>query len=187
MVRKSPVSDNVFPIYYDCRFEGQLFTLHDESLIDTLPDEYWFRFFQGVRVQYASYCPCSAGLCLQREPGGPEMWPHAQRSFADVLVEVIEPNYVWLEDIIGVVESVIKTLPYPVIKRVDEHEIALTAGQNELFVEDAIRSISNGLNHRKDISDWIVKCVHEESIHTSEAIAINWKGKRGGFDGTYFI
>lgn len=187
MVRKSPVSDNIFPIYYDCRFEGQLFTIRNESLIDPIPDEYLFRFFQGVRIQYASYCPCSAELCLQREPGGPEMWPHAQRSFADVLVEVIEPNYVWLEDIIGIVESVIKTLPYPVIKRVDEFEIALTAGQNELFVEDAIRAISNGLDHRKDIFDWIVKCTHEESIHTSEAIAINWKGIQGGFDGTYFI
>lgn len=187
IMKKSLKSENTFPIYYDCKFEGQLLTLHDESLIDPVPDETKFKFFQGVRIQYASYCPCSAELCLQREPGGPEMWPHAQRSFADVLVEVVEPNYVWLENIIEIVESVIKTLPYPVIKRVDEFEIALTAGQNELFVEDAIRAISNGLDHRKDIFDWIVKCVHEESIHTSEAIAINWKGIQGGFDGTYFI
>jgi len=187
MVRTSPISGNTFPIYYDCRFEGQLFTLRDERLMDPVPDEYLFRFFQGVRVQYASYCPCSAGFCLQREPGGPEMWPHAQRSFADVLVEVIEPNYVWLEDIISIVESAVRTLPYPIVKRTDEHEIALIAGRNELFVEDAIRAISKSLDSNEKISDWIVKCVHEESIHTSEAIAINWKGIRGGFDGTHFI
>lgn len=187
MVRTSPISGNIFPIYYDCRFEGQLFTLHDESLIHTVPDEYEFRFFQGVKVQYASYCPCSVKICLQREPGGPEMWPHAQRSFADVLVEVVEPDYVWLEDIISMVESAVKTLPYPIVKRTDEHEIALIAGRNDLFVEDAIRAISKSLDNNERIFDWIIKCIHEESIHTSEAIAINWKGKRGGFDGTHFI
>ena len=186
-MRNSPVSKNIFPIYYDCRFEGQSFTLHDESLEDPVSDESVFRFFQGVKIQYASYCPCSAELCRQREPGAPDMWPHAQRSYADVLVEVVEPNYVWLEEIIEVVESVIKTLPYPIIKRTDEFEIAVISGQNELFVEDAIRKISNELNNRKNIFDWIVKCTHEESIHTSEAIAINWKGIPGGFDGIYFI
>jgi len=174
IIRKSPKSENAFPIYYDCKFEGQL---SGEN----------FLFFQGVRVQYASYCPCSAELCLQREPGGPEMWPHAQRSYADILVRIVEPNYVWLEDIIRIVEEVIKTIPYPIIKRVDEHEIALTAGQNELFVEDAIRAISDTLDNKEDIFDWIVKCTHEESIHTSEAVALNWKGIVGGFNGTHFI
>ena len=37
------------------------------------------------------------------------------------------------------------------------------------------------------LRDWIVKCSHEESIHTSEAIAINWKGIPNGFDGRRFI
>jgi GTP cyclohydrolase FolE2 len=35
--------------------------------------------------------------------------------------------------------------------------------------------------------DWIVKCIHEESIHTSEAVAVNWKGITGGFDGRRYI
>jgi GTP cyclohydrolase FolE2 len=56
-----------------------------------------------------------------------------------------------------------------------------------MFVEDAIRKISKALDDRDDIYDWIVKCVHEESIHTSEAIAINWKGMANGFDGRRFI
>jgi len=37
------------------------------------------------------------------------------------------------------------------------------------------------------LHDWIVKCSHEESIHTSEAIAINWKGVREGFDGKRYL
>jgi GTP cyclohydrolase FolE2 len=37
------------------------------------------------------------------------------------------------------------------------------------------------------VKDWIVKCSHEESIHTSEAIAINWKGITGGFSGNRYL
>jgi len=104
-----------------------------------------------------------------------------------VVVKIDPPNYVWLEDIIETVESNIATLPYPIIKRPDEQEIARIAAENPMFVEDAIRLISLSLFHKKDYVDWIVKCTHEESIHTSEAIAMNWKGVPGGFDGTYYF
>jgi len=173
--RKSILSDHEFPIYYKCKFEMKRQKDYNTDLT-------WF--YQGVRVQYASYCPCSAELCEVLDEKG---YPHNQRSFADVLVEVVEPHYVWLEDIIETVESQIKTLPYPVIKRVDEQEIARIAAQNPMFVEDAIRKISKALDDKDELYDWIVKCSHEESIHTSEAIAINWKGMSNGFDGRRFI
>lgn len=174
VLRKSPLSANEFPIYYNCKFEGQL-------------DNGKFRFFQGIKVQYSSYCPCSAELCSDLNSKDSLGYPHAQRSFADILIETIEPNYVWLEDIIETIEKAILTLPYPVIKRVDEQEIARIAASNPMFVEDAIRAISKELDSREDIYDWIIKCTHEESIHTSEAIAINYKGVKDGFDGRYFL
>lgn len=175
ILKKSPMSDNKFPIYYKCSFEGQTFKDID------------FKFYQGVRIQYASYCPCSAELCCDLKDRGYNGFPHAQRSFADILVETKEPHYVWLEDIIEAVENEIKTLPYPIIKREDEQEIARIASLFPMFVEDAIRLISDVLDKREDIYDWIVKCTHEESIHTSEAIAINYKGIDGGFDGHYYL
>ena len=85
--KKSIKSENEFPLYYKCRFEGQL-----------EKDE--FRFFQGVIIQYASYCPCSAELCEHLNTNDSKGFPHNQRSFADILVEVRQPNYIWLEDII---------------------------------------------------------------------------------------
>lgn len=173
---KSIKTDNEFPLYYNCSFEGQLNTLNNE-----------FKFFQGVTIQYASYCPCSAELCTDLTNKGYSGFPHNQRSFAKVLVEVKEPYYVWLEDIIELIESNIKTLPYPIIKRIDEQEIARVAAEHPMFVEDAIRIISNVLNEKIEIYDWIVKCTHEESIHTSEAIAINWKGIPNGFNERYFL
>ena len=56
-----------------------------------------------------------------------------------------------------------------------------------MFVEDAIRAISQSIPNIDGVIDWIVKCSHEESIHTSEAIAVNWKGVLGGFDGGRYL
>ncbi len=187
ITRKSIISDNQFPIYYKCRFEGQVYDVElTEADKVTKKRNWYYRFFQGATIQYASYCPCSAELCAVLPGKG---FPHNQRSFADIMVETntYDKKYVWLEDIIEAVEKGIPTLPYPVIKRVDEQEIARVAGENPMFVEDAIRSISTSLDNIDGVIDWIVKCTHEESIHTSEAIAINWKGEFGGFDGRRYL
>lgn len=190
VIRKSVKSDNEFPLFYKCRFEGQVY---DAQITDTDKKtkrrEWYYRFFQGATIQYASYCPCSAELCDVLDSRG---FPHNQRSYAHVMVETntYGGKYVWLEDIIEAVEGVIPTLPYPIIKRVDEQEIGRIAGENPMFVEDAIRAISQSLinmEKEQDIVDWIVKCSHEESIHTSEAIAINYKGQFGGFDGRRYL
>jgi len=177
ILRKSILTSNEFPLYYKCKFEGHL---------RTQPPEENFRFFQGVIIQYASYCPCSGELCKDLEKKGKQGFPHAQRSFAEVLAETAEP-VVYLEEIIELVEKAVVIVPYPIIKRIDEQEIARIASENPMFVEDAVRAISEALDSRKDIYDWIVKCTHEESIHTSEAIAINWKGVPNGFDEKYYL
>jgi len=174
IVRKSILSDNEFPIFHPCRFEGQM-----------RGNE--FKFFQGAVVQYASYCPCSAELSNDLKEKGSNGFPHAQRSFAEILIESKHGSYLWLEDIIESVERAIKTIPYPIIKRVDEQQIAKIAAENPIFVEDAIRQISFEINQLPEVYDWIVKCSHEESIHTSEAIAVNWKGKNNGFDYKFFL
>lgn len=186
VIRQSIKTDHQFPIYYKCRFEGQLSDIIMTSE-DSPPRREWqYRFFQGVTIQYASYCPCSAELCSVLPEGG---FPHNQRSFANVLVETntFDDKYIWLEDIIEAVEKAIPTLPYPIIKRPDEQEIARVAAKNPMFVEDAIRAISKELINMDGLVDWIVKCCHEESIHTSEAIAVNWKAVFGGFDGRRYL
>lgn len=166
ITRRSIKTDNEFPIFHDCKFEAQL--------LDGV-----FKFFQGVRVQYSSYCPCSAELCNHLGSG----FPHAQRAFTDVLVEVGDSsNIIWLEDVIGLIESAVVNVPYPIIKRPDEQMIAQVASENPMFVEDAIRNIAQNLNLVENIVDYFVSCRHEESIHTSEASAMLWKGVPGGFD-----
>jgi GTP cyclohydrolase I len=177
IIRRSIKSNHEFPMYHDCMFEGHF-------IVDENGEEH-FRFFQGVRVQYASYCPCSAELCNHLGEG----FPHAQRSFTNIVVEIDVENKqkMWLEDLIFAVEDSIHTLPYPIIKREDEQEIARIAGKNPIFVEDAIRAISFKIDSMTGVKDWVIKCIHEESIHSSEAIAVNYKGIPGGFDYRYFL
>ena len=178
MIKKSIKSDNEFPLFYQCKFEAQFLDWPE------------FKFFQGVKVQYASYCPCSKELVMYLARKGRGAAPHAQRSFANVLVEG-QPNNLkgplWLEDIVDIVEKAVKVLPYPIIKREDEMTIAKHAWKNPMFVEDAIRAIAQGLNSNDKVIDWVVKCVHEESIHTSEAVAMMYKGIKGGFNSNNYF
>jgi GTP cyclohydrolase I len=170
IIKKSPISDNHFPQFYKCSF------MSDYS-------DNKFKFYESVRVQYAAYCPCSAALCQEGKFG----YPHNQRAFADVLVQTDLRSYVWLEDIIDLIENAVHTIPYPIIKRGDEKFIAGLAKNYPQFVEDSIREISHRLDFQRKIVDWHVRCTHEESIHTSNAIAINWKGLENGFNETTYI
>jgi len=167
---ESPLSGNSFPQFYKCSFRS-----------DYIYGK--FHFYESVRVQYSAYCPCSAALCKARGQG----FPHNQRAFADVVVETDTKARIWLEEIIDLVVDSVKTIPYPIIKRNDEAYIAGIASVYPQFVEDSIRGISSKLRVKKYIKDWFVKCTHEESIHTSNAVAINWKGVEGGFNENTYI
>ena len=76
------------------------------------------------------------------------------------------------------IEEAVVTIPYPIILRPDEQEVARLAAENTQFVEDSIRSISKTLDEDKRILNWIIKCEHFESIHKSNAIAIMYKNEK---------
>ena len=163
--KQSIVSNKKFVHMYDCWFEG---TLNIETKE--------FNFFEGCKIQYASYCPCSALLsdALQINHGK-KGFPHAQRSFVYVDVLVKENETLWLEELIQLVESSIKTLPYEIIKRPDEQKIAEIAAENPIFVEDAARLITKSLSNENRIEKFYIKCIHEESIHKHDAVCIHYE------------
>lgn len=174
MIRKAPKSGLEFPQYYQCSFSGRL-------------DNDNFRFFQKVKVQYASYCCCSASLCDHLKENGSAGFPHAQRSYCTALFEIKPENIVWLETLIDLIENAVSNKVYPLLRRIDEQFVAKTAFENTQFVEDSIRRICTELNKQELIYDYIVKCVHEESLHTSNAISCIWRGIPNGFDGSYYL
>jgi GTP cyclohydrolase IB len=172
--KKAPKSNIIFPQFYKSGFIGKL---HDEE----------YRFFQKVQIFYGSYCPCSASLCDHLLKNGSGGYPHAQRSYAELLVEIKPENTIWLESLIELLENSVKTATSPILRRVDEQEYARIAYENPMFVEDSVRRIKNSLNKNDLIYDWIVRCVHMESIHTNNAISSCWKGISNGFDGRYYL
>ena len=82
--------------------------------------------------------------------------------------------------LIELIEKAVYTLPYPIIKRADEQEVARRSWEFTQFVEDSSRNIGLALNKDPRIADWLVVVTHMESIHQHEATAVLYKGKKGG-------
>ena len=174
ILKKSIATKNYSYEFYKCSFEGML-------------EPPTYRFFQCVRVPYASYCPCSAELSNYLATTESSCgFPHAQRSLVTIVAET-QPNTIKIEDIILMVEDSVVNIPYPIILREDEMRIAERAAKNPMFVEDVAREISVNLNGDKRILDWLLKCEHFESIHTHEAVCILSKGISSGLSPSYFL
>lgn len=162
-----------------------------------------------VSIFYSSTCPCSKGLsekleagivirnsddikieCLpdedkQRYTQDGEVCcqtgtPHAQRSRADIKIRFNKENPVWIEDIVEATEAAIKTPVQIIVKREDEQEFARLNAQNQMFVEDAVRLLSEAVDKIPGVTDWSVVSLHFESLHPSNAVCVNWKGVPGG-------
>ncbi len=166
-----------------------------------------FHFELKVEIPYSSTCPCSAALARQliqnqfREDFGSKGqvsaedvygWlgtengivatPHSQRSIAEVKVRLSDDTDSFpLEDLIDVVESVLKTPVQTAVKREDEQEFARLNGQNLMFCEDAARKIQSALNSQAAYQDFWVRVNHLESLHAHNAVAIVTKGVENGY------
>jgi GTP cyclohydrolase I len=159
--RKSFISENIFPQFYKCFFQFEL--INDDLNI-----------YQGLEIPYFSVCPCSQALCVNKGV------PHSQRCKMNLFLhneKIKNFNY-----LINELEDIVANKMYPIIKRVDEREIAVRALENTFFVEDIIRKVTKKLNDITVIKDWIVKCVHEDSIHQHDVFAIAYKGINNGFN-----
>ena len=103
-----------------------------------------------------------------------------QRSFATVTLEYDFPGEIWVEDLIDLIEEAVETIPYPIIKRPDEQELARQCFEHTQFCEDSARAIAGKLRKITIIKDFSVVVDHEESIHQHNAFAVTAKGRKGG-------
>lgn len=124
---------------------------------------------------YSSACPCSTELTLHnmysREKFG---IPHSQRSCARIGIEF--DGIVWIEDLLDICKEAIPTETLVFCKRIDEQAFSELNGSNPIFVEDAVRGISDKLNKHPLIKDFKCMCSHQESLHSHQAIAVITKG-----------
>ncbi len=153
------------------------------------------RLWQEIEITYSSTCPASAALSRQLiqdnfknqfqagelnfenihqwlgSTGGILATPHAQRSFAQVGVEITRTQESpWLQ-LIDLMEDALQTPVQTLVKREDEQEFARRNGQNLMFCEDAARRIQKSLEAQAIIQDYVIHVSHQESLHPHNAVS----------------
>ncbi|WP_456379067.1 GTP cyclohydrolase FolE2 [Thiolapillus sp.] len=114
-----------------------------------------------VVVPVTSLCPCSKSIS--------DHGAHNQRSH--VTVTVSTDDFIWIEEIIELVESEASSELYSLLKRPDEKFITERAYDNPKFVEDVVRDVAGRLNDDQRIRSYVVEAENFESIHNHSAYA----------------
>jgi GTP cyclohydrolase I len=115
-----------------------------------------------VVVPVTSLCPCSKQIS--------DYGAHNQRSHVTVTVR---PNcFIWIEEIIDLVESEASCELYGLLKRPDEKHVTERAYDNPKFVEDMVRDVAARLNVDERIEAYVVESENFESIHNHSAYAL---------------
>jgi GTP cyclohydrolase IB len=114
-----------------------------------------------VVVPVTSLCPCSKAIS--------DYGAHNQRSH--VTVEAKTGAFVWVEELIDIVEAEASCELYGLLKRPDEKYVTERAYDNPKFVEDMVRDVARRLNEDERILGYVVESENFESIHNHSAYA----------------
>lgn len=156
--KEAPVSKIKSYMTYDCIISGEM--------VNNIKTKYL-----TVNIPYTSLCPCSKEISKHGA--------HNQLSIATITVEL--NKFLWIEDIIELVEKSVSCPVWTTLKRPDEKYVTETAYNNPKFCEDIARDISIKLDELinvNTINDYSVVVNHFESIHNHIATAIINKGKK---------
>ncbi len=115
-----------------------------------------------VVVPVTSLCPCSKKIS--------KYGAHNQRSH--VTVNVRAQDFIWIEDIIDLVEKEASCELYGLLKRPDEKYVTERAYDNPKFVEDMVRDVAAKLNQDDRVAAYAVESENFESIHNHSAYAM---------------
>jgi len=115
-----------------------------------------------IVVPVTSLCPCSKEIS--------ERGAHNQRSHVTVTVATRE--FVWLEDLIVLVEAEASSPIYGLLKRPDEKYVTEYAYDHPKFVEDMVRDVAARLDADQRIGAYTVESENFESIHNHSAYAL---------------
>ncbi len=118
--------------------------------------------FIKVVVPVTSLCPCSKEIS--------DYGAHNQRSH--VTVSVRTRDFVWIEELIELVEKEASCELFGLLKRPDEKYVTERAYNNPKFVEDMVRDVARRLNADDRIGAYVVESENFESIHNHSAYAL---------------
>jgi GTP cyclohydrolase I len=153
--KSAPVTLSKSLMEYQCRFCGSSDEVED--------------FYMGVTVPITTVCPCSKEIS--------RYGAHNQRGL--VTVHLRFERFIWIEDVIDLIESCASCDVYSILKRPDEQYVTERAYENPMFVEDVVREVSEKLMADENITWFTVESENFESIHNHSAYAFvernrNW-------------
>jgi len=148
--KKAPVSGVESLMDYDVTFTGEIGA--GGTYLQTTK----------VLVPVTSLCPCSKKIS--------ERGAHNQRSH--VTISARTNDFVWIEELVQLVESQASCELFGLLKRPDEKHVTERAYDNPKFVEDMVRDIAGLLNADKRIDAYTVESENFESIHNHSAYAL---------------
>jgi len=154
--KEAPVSGSKSLMEYMCSFMASLRGEMD--------------FVLGVEVPVTTLCPCSREIS--------EVGAHNQRSVVRVQVRFTE--FVWIEDLVEVVERAGSAPVYSLLKRADEKFVTEQAYRNPRFAEDVVRHVAESLSSMENVTWFSVESENQESIHNHSAYAFIERDLGGG-------
>jgi GTP cyclohydrolase I len=147
--KSAPVSGVQSLMDYQVTFIGEI----QDTTIDTRIK---------VIVPVTSLCPCSKKIS--------EYGAHNQRSH--VTVTLLAKCFIWVEEVIDIVEDTASCELYGLLKRPDEKYVTEKAYDNPKFVEDMVRDIAVKLNADERVRWYKIESENFESIHNHSAYAM---------------
>ncbi len=120
-----------------------------------------FRLRLGAAVPVATLCPCSKELV--------GVAAHNQR--AEIRAEVESKGFLWLEDLIDLVEDCGSSEVYSLLQREDEQHLTTRAYENPALVEDVVRKVAARLERHPLVRGFEVTVESFESIHHHDVYA----------------
>jgi len=114
-----------------------------------------------VQIPVTSLCPCSKSIS--------DYGAHNQRSY--VTLNARTSGFIWIEELIDIVEKQVSCELYGLLKRPDEKYVTERAYDNPKFVEDMVRDVAVRLNEDERIVAYVVESENFESIHNHSAYA----------------
>ncbi|HEX2237859.1 MAG TPA: GTP cyclohydrolase FolE2 [Gammaproteobacteria bacterium] len=154
IAKSAPVSGVESRMNYDVTFQG--------DLLSGVP-----RMRVKVVVPVTSLCPCSKNIAAYGA--------HNQRSH--ITLNVHTDHFIWIEELIELVEAEASCELYGLLKRPDEKYVTEKAYDNPKFVEDMVRDIAIRLDADARILAYSVESENFESIHNHSAYALIEKNK----------
>src|SRR5213083_3550437 len=148
LVKQAPVSGRESVMDYTARFDA---TACGKEI----------DFVLTVKAKVTTLCPCSKAISAYGA--------HNQRG--EVTVQIRSAKAIWIEDLIGVIESSASSELFALLKRRDEKAVTERAYENPVFVEDLVRNIAVKLNAHADVTWYKVEAENHESIHNHNAYA----------------